>query len=145
MTCPDCLQLCSCGEMVNAAWTMHWLDFANRVGHRVDGSDRKVEAAPILPAETRTEKDIQHAIKAALRLRGFNVWDTSQPFAAKITPGLPDLIVGGSGRLAFVEVKRSDGKLTEAQEMFRAVALEANVEHYVWRSEADAIRWIEAA
>lgn len=67
----------------------------------------------------RTEKAEQTAIKRMLRTLGIAYYDTSQPFRAAITPGVPDLIcfcprVG----LFFIECKRPGGKPTPPQVEF---------------------------
>lgn len=92
-----------------------------------------------------TEKQVQADIKKYLRTVGASVWDTSQPRAAMITPGLPDLIVVFRGRLAFVEVKTEKGKLSPAQEVFRAEVAGAGHDYQVWRSAHDAHTWCESA
>lgn len=64
----------------------------------------------------RTEKEVQHAVKKLLAFARVVVYDTSQPFRAAITPGLPDLICFCPKRgLFFVEVKRDGGRLSQAQ------------------------------
>lgn len=83
----------------------------------------------------QTEKQIQTATKKVLALHGVRVWDTSQPFRAAITPGLPDLICICPRRgLFFVECKTEGGKLTAAQEEFAALCKQANVPYFVIRS-----------
>ena len=68
-----------------------------------------------------TEKAVQAAVKDLLRQMSVEVWDTSQPFAAKITPGVPDLLCICSKRgVFFVECKRPGGKQTPAQRGFQA-------------------------
>jgi len=95
------------------------------------------------PADPRSEKEIQAAVVNALKAMGFCVWDTSQPFAAKITPGLPDLFVSGRGFTAWVECKSAKGKLSDAQERFRDSVTTNGGTHMVARHEADVIAWAE--
>lgn len=98
---------------------------------------------PARPAiDERTEKEIQHAIKKTVHGMGFRTWDTSQPHAAKITPGLPDLFVAGRGVCAWIEVKRADGHLTEAQERFRETVLANGGHHLVARHEAEVVAFL---
>lgn len=94
------------------------------------------------PDPSRTEKEIQRAIKMALRMIGFQVWDTSQPFKAKITPGLPDLFVTGRGITAWIECKSAKGKQSDAQRVFQD-AVETNGGLYlIGRDEIEAVSWI---
>lgn len=102
---------------------------------------RKAQEAPgTAPSEVldpRSEKEIQASVKRFLQGIGYSVWDTSQPFAAKITPGLPDLFVTGRGRCVWIECKSAKGKQSEAQATFQA-AVEANGGRYILaRSEVD--------
>lgn len=73
------------------------------------------------------ERVVQKQVAAYLKLKGWSVWQTSQghkhPTGAKglrITPGIPDLYalhpMNGS---LWVEVKRENGKLSDAQRHFR--------------------------
>lgn len=111
-------------------------------------ADFGVQAAPAprQPAalkDGRSEKEIQAATKKALEVLGFEVWDTSQPFAAAITPGVPDLIVAGRGVVAFIEMKSANGTQSDAQAFFQMM-VEANGGTYLLaRSEADVIAWAE--
>lgn len=102
-------------------------------------------AVPVKREDDRPEKQIQLAIRQVLQLYPVTVYDTSQPFKAAITPGLPDLIVFGFGRVTFAEIKRADGALTPAQEIFRDLCFENGVPWECWRHEEDAIRWATEA
>lgn len=85
-----------------------------------------------------SEKRVQHAVKQVLALHRIRYWDTSQPFRAAITPGLPDLLCICPRRgLFFVECKAERGKLTAAQEEFAALCEGVLVSHYVVRSGAE--------
>lgn len=90
-----------------------------------------------------SEKQIQAGIVKTLRMLGASVWDTSQPHRAKITPGLPDLLVFHGCRFAFVEVKRPGRGLTPGQELFRSECEAAGVAFAVWCSSRDAVRWVQ--
>ena len=69
------------------------------------------------------EKHVQRAVKDLLHAMNIPYWDTSQPFAAKITPGVPDLIAICPRRgLFFVEVKRKGGKMSPPQIRFKELA-----------------------
>lgn len=75
-----------------------------------------------------TEKEVQRHVKKLLALFGVGVYDTSQPFKAAITPGVPDLICFCQRRgLFFVEVKRPGGKQSEEQAEFQRQAEAAGV------------------
>ena len=66
------------------------------------------------------EKHVQRAVKDLLRQMSIAVYDSSQPFAAKITPGVADLICFCPRRgLFFCEVKRKGGKQSPAQKVFQ--------------------------
>jgi hypothetical protein len=88
-----------------------------------------------------TEKQVQAGVVKALRMLGAAVWDTSQPHRAKITPGLPDLLVFHRGRFIFAEVKRPGGRLTPAQRTFRDECEAAGVAWACWRSAEEAVEW----
>lgn len=101
------------------------------------------KAARALPDDPRSEKEIQTGVKNALAAMGFGIWDTSQPFAAKITPGVADLFVAGRGACAWIECKSSTGRQSEAQAAFQ-VAVESNEGTYILaRHERDVIAWAE--
>lgn len=74
------------------------------------------------------EKSVQTACKKLLRLSRIAVYDTSQPFKAAITPGLPDLICFCPKRgLFFMECKRKGARQTDAQEEFQALSERAGI------------------
>lgn len=83
------------------------------------------------------EKAVQHQVRRLLEAHGAAIYDTSQPFAAKITPGVPDLIafLPRCG-LVFVEVKAPGGRATPAQLEFRERCLAAGVHHVLGGVEA---------
>lgn len=94
--------------------------------------------------DTRSEAEIRVAIKSALRAVGFHVWDTEQERPdPRVDAGLPDLLVIGHGVIAFAEIKSAKGKLRPAQSEFAALAIANSGRCYLWRSEADAIAWVE--
>jgi hypothetical protein len=75
-----------------------------------------------------SEKVVQTSVKRLLDLFNVAVYDTSQPFRAKITPGVPDLICFCEKRgLFFVEVKDEKGKQTPAQSAFECLANKAGI------------------
>ena len=74
------------------------------------------------------EKHVQRAVKGLLGQMSIAVYDTSQPFAAKITPGVADLICFCPRRgLFFVECKRKGGKQSPAQQVFQRHCEDAGV------------------
>lgn len=89
------------------------------------------------------ESDVKAGITKALRTCGAQVWDTSQPHRAMITPGVPDLLVFLGPRFTFAEVKRPGGALSAGQRQFMEACRVACVPHRVWSSTEDAIRWVQ--
>ncbi len=76
------------------------------------------------------EKLEQSAVRRILAAHGVAVYDTSQPFRALITPGVPDLICFCPRRgLFFVEVKAPGGRPTPAQLEFRERCTAAGAQH----------------
>ena len=72
------------------------------------------------------EREIQKQIVKYLRLKGWQVWQTSQgyrsaPGGTRMTPGLPDLYCLNEVRqwILWIEVKRPGGKLRPEQAIFR--------------------------
>jgi hypothetical protein len=88
----------------------------------------------VKPPRRRPEKAIQRDVVGLYRSVGAQVWDTSQPFRALITPGLPDLwvVIRARGYRARVlkhqsiafwhETKRPGAKLSPAQKRFKEEA-----------------------
>lgn len=71
-----------------------------------------------LPAQT--EKQVQAEVKELLSICNVVAYDTSQPFRAAITPGVPDLLCFGPRHGFFVvEVKRPGGAQSAAQKQFQ--------------------------
>ena len=92
--------------------------------------------------DTRTEAEIQAACKKLLKKMGYAVWDTSQPFKARITPGLADLFVTGHGLCFWVEVKAGYNKQTPEQIDFQQ-KVEDNAGVYLLAySEDDVAAWL---
>lgn len=83
------------------------------------------------------EKDAQQAIKQLLKLRQIPYWDTSQPRAAMVTAGVPDLIVCPPGRLLFVEVKAPGGTLSLPQRQFWMLCRAAGIPYHVVHSASE--------
>ena len=67
----------------------------------------------------RREKSVQGDVVNLYKSVGCKVWDTSQPFRAAITPGLPDLIVFRKQKMWWHETKAEDGKQSSAQKGFQ--------------------------
>jgi hypothetical protein len=104
------------------------------------GDNRPVRRPPL----GTPEKTIQTQCRHYLRLKGYGVWDTSQPFRAAITPGLPDLIVFTAATVVFVEVKSAAGRLTPAQRTFQAACQAVGLPYLVVRSVGDLIDGLNA-
>ena len=90
------------------------------------------------------EKTTQTACRTLLRLRHIPFWDTSQPRAALVTAGLPDLLLFAP-RLIFVEVKSPTGRLSPTQRVFQRLCATAGVPYWVVRSAAELAAALDAA
>lgn len=137
-SCPCCgseIRSVGVGYCLDCGVYTDWTEPGSGVGSEVVQASARRD-------DPRLEKQIQLAIKRVLALYPVQVWDTSQPHAAAITPGLPDLYVVGFGTGLWVEVKRADGDLTAAQEMFRDACREHGVPWACWRHEDDALAWV---
>ena len=112
-------------------------------------TDRLGSTADTTPAardrtDTRTEAEVQLAIRRTAEALGYHVYDMSQGRPTRQPSGIPDLYIHGHGRRCWVEVKRpSGGKLSEAQERFLASEQLNGGDAFVARSETDIIRWHE--
>lgn len=83
-----------------------------------------------VPGPDAREKEVQREVKKLLSRRGCAVYDTSQPRASKVTPGLPDLVVFDRFRgLIFIEVKAPGGKPSPEQVRFRELCAGFGVNH----------------
>lgn len=92
------------------------------------------------------EKHAQAKIKQLLRLAGGVVFDTSQPFRALITPGVPDLIAFVPRRgLVFIECKGPLGKQSKAQRGFQAQCEAAGVPYLLADRVEIVADWLNRA
>jgi hypothetical protein len=92
------------------------------------------------------ESAISREIVTFLRSLGFAVWSVEQGFrkergGTRQTPGIPDLIVIGHGRVCFAEVKRPRAKLRPAQQDFRDECVVNGGEWELWRDVTDSFDW----
>lgn len=137
MTCPNCQR------------PLHGLGtYCTRCQDYVDNlpastTDTTPEAREAVP-DDRSEKQIQMAIRKALKLHQFQIYDLSQDRPTRQTAGLADLYVVGHGTCAWIEVKTPKGKQSDAQKLFGRLVSEAGGLYFVWRHESEAIRWAEA-
>lgn len=83
--------------------------------------------------DDRLEREIQRDVVRLYRAHGCVVYETSQRRAAKVSPGIPDLIVMHTGaRVQFYhEVKTPSGKLRPDQKDFRDQCLASGTVHIV--------------
>ena len=94
------------------------------------------------------EKAVQQQVVALLHKVGFRVWTigTTRPNGDHRgtcqSPGLPDLLAFGRGRLLVVEVKARGGTLRPEQVAFRAECQAAGVAHVVGGVE-DVWAWLK--
>lgn len=92
--------------------------------------------------DTRTEAEVQLAIRRAAELLGYEAFDLSQGRPTRQPAGIPDLYVRGHGRRVWIEVKRPHGgKLSEHQHRFIASELGNGGEAIVARSVEDFMDW----
>lgn len=89
------------------------------------------------------EKAVQYDVKNLYQQIGGLVWDTSQPFAAKITPGVPDLFVAlpRCNVAFFHEVKSARGKLSLPQQRFAETAMACDL-RVVVGGVPEAVEWL---
>ena len=84
------------------------------------------------------ESDIQAAIRDYLRWTGWLVWKNHQTLGSY--RGLADLTAVKAGRVVFVEVKTSTGRLSEVQKRFRDDLIRAGGTYILARSVEDVER-----
>lgn len=83
-----------------------------------------------------TEKQVQLGVKRLLGSFAIKYYDTSQPFRAAITKGVPDLICICQKRgLFFVECKREGGIQTPEQKDFQERCEKAGVPYILGGTE----------
>ena len=117
-------------------------EYVDRMGATTDTPPSRREAV----ADTRTEAEIQLAIRRTAEVLGYEVYDLSQSRPTQQTPGLPDLYIRGKGRRLWCEVKRpKGGKLSDAQRHFGNMELAHGGEWITARSEQDFIEWHQEA
>lgn len=107
-------------------------------------TDATPEARARAIKDTRTEAEVQLAIRRTAEALGYDVYDLSQGRPTRQPAGVPDLYVRGHGRRVWIEVKRpSGGHVSEHQEAFIDGEREHGGEAFVARSEQDFILWHE--
>lgn len=84
-----------------------------------------------------------------LAFAGYACWSAEQGYrrergGTRMDKGIPDLIIAGKGRTAFVELKVGRRSPTPHQAHFLATWRANGGEAMVWRSVADAQAWINA-
>lgn len=137
-TCPQCT------TPLGALATWCHVCEAYTADMQADGTPEK-ERAPVV-VDTRLEEEIQRGIVEALKLLGCHVSDLSQGRRTRQTEGVPDLFVMGprSGAFTWAEIKRPSTDLSDSQQAWHATAKSYGVPVEVWRSEGEAIAWVEA-
>ena len=96
-----------------------------------------------------TERSIQRNIVRTLRQRGYVVHASTPPQASVIArrvakddghlTGWPDLIVVGTSRIVFLEVKTGEGRISPAQERIHATLRDYGWTVGVVRSVSEAL------
>lgn len=148
----DCLPCPGCGhgsyhpEAVEhggvGSWCSNCESYVDVLARKQSTPDTDAPSAAD-PDDPRSEAEIQAAIVEALGLYRVAIYDLSQPQISHQTPGLPDLYVVGYGTHLWAEIKRPKGRLSQAQEFFRETCRANGIPHAVWRSERDAVEWVE--
>jgi hypothetical protein len=83
--------------------------------------------------DAMSEASLLDAVRQLARLYG---WRLSHPwFSIRSEPGYPDLTLVRGTRLLFIELKRADGELSDAQAAWIADLERTCAEVYVWRPE----------
>ncbi len=91
-----------------------------------------------------SEASVQVGIKRLLSMLGVAYYDTSQPFRALITPGVPDLIAFHQGRgLFFIEVKSRTGRQSKAQQQFETLCRRSGIP-YILGGTQQVIDFLQA-
>ena len=75
------------------------------------------------------ERDVLRQVKDYLRIKGWRVYRLQQSMGSH--KGMSDLIAIKQGRVAFVEVKGTNGKLSHYQEIFRRDLVEERVSYWL--------------
>jgi hypothetical protein len=120
-------------------WCARCNEYTDRIGATTDPSPPARDRT-----DTRTEAEVQLAIRRTAEALGYEVLDMSQGRPTRQPSGIPDLYIRGHGRRVWVEVKRpSGGTVTEAQWRFIAGELAHGGEAFVARTERDFIHWHE--
>lgn len=90
------------------------------------------------------ERELSNVIVAILEGAGYYVYSTDPQYGGipRRSAGIPDLIVMGLDRHAYVEVKMPRRYLTRAQKRFERLAKAAGIEHHVWRHPDQAKEWV---
>ena len=92
---------------------------------------------------SRPEALEQRKVVRLYQTVGCQVWTTSQPFRAALSPGIPDLIVFHRRAMWFHETKAPKGKQSPEQLQFQRAADRCGV-RYVLGGEAEAKKLLQA-
>ena len=90
------------------------------------------------------ERELSNIIVSILQHAGYHVYSTDPQYGGipRRSAGIPDLIVMGLDRHAYVEIKMPKRYLTKAQRQFKTLADAAGIEHHVWKHPDQAKEWI---
>ena len=91
-----------------------------------------------------SEDELSAVIKGAMEAYGCTVYSVERQRQQQ-TAGVPDLIVfhHRRARFAFVELKTSRGRLSNAQREFRDLCRRTGTPWRLWRCVQDGIDWLE--
>lgn len=114
---------------------------ADMLGATTDGTPAN---RPDPVKDTRSEAEVQLAIRRLAELLGYTVYDLSQGRPTRQPVGVPDMYLHGHGRRCWIEVKRPDGgRVSPAQHEFIARENGNGGEAFIARTEADFMAWHE--
>ena len=97
---------------------------------REHGSAESADALDVL-AKAMTEKELLQAILDCARSLSWSCYHTWNSIHSPA--GFPDLTLAGHGRVIFAELKRENGKLTNAQREWITALDEAGQDVHIWR------------
>ena len=88
------------------------------------------------PTTCTTEAELEAKVREYLKSQGWLVFK----FVSPGTAGVPDRIIIRDGRVVFLELKTSRGRLSKIQEQIKNQIQQHGGEYHVIRGKSDAVR-----